>query len=84
MKKLLLLLLLPACSSVSKETYTEKRTLKYPKGGTPHIKDFYLHKQEEPTPQYAGIHYSDQSELDRLHRENALLLARQYNATLNQ
>lgn len=33
---------LPACSSVSIETYTEKRTLTYPKGGHPHIKDMYL------------------------------------------
>jgi hypothetical protein len=33
---------LPACSSISTETYTEKRTLKYPKNGHPHIKEMYL------------------------------------------
>ena len=36
---------LPACSSVSTETYTEKRTLTYPKGGHPHIKDMYLRNE---------------------------------------
>ena len=39
---LLIALALPACSSISKETYTESRTLTYPKGGYPHIKDMYL------------------------------------------
>lgn len=39
---LLISLAMPACSSVSKETYTESRTLTYPKGGYPHIKDMYL------------------------------------------
>jgi len=45
MKKLILLLLiagLQACSSISKETYTETRTLTYPKGGEPHLKEMYL------------------------------------------
>ena len=45
MKKLILLLLiagLQACSSISKETYTETRTLTYPKGGDPHLKEMYL------------------------------------------
>jgi hypothetical protein len=45
MKKLILLLLiagLQACSTVSKETYTEMRTLTYPKGGEPHLKEMYL------------------------------------------
>jgi hypothetical protein len=39
---LIIALAIPACSSVSKETYTESRTLTYPKGGYPHIKDMYL------------------------------------------
>jgi hypothetical protein len=39
---LLIALALPACSSISKETYTESRTLTYPKGGYPYIKDMYL------------------------------------------
>ena len=45
MKKLILLLaiaLLQACSTISKETYTEMRTLTYPKGGQPHLKEMYL------------------------------------------
>jgi hypothetical protein len=45
MKKLILLLAiagLQACSTVSKETYTETRTLTYPKGGEPHLKEMYL------------------------------------------
>jgi hypothetical protein len=55
-------LALCACS-VSKETYTETRTLHYPKGKTPHLKDFYLQPgaeiQQQPTinstPDYAGL-----------------------------
>ncbi len=45
MKKLILLLLiagLQACATISKETYTETRTLTYPKGGEPHLKEMYL------------------------------------------
>lgn len=45
MKKITILLLiagLQACSSTNKETYTETRTLTYPKGGEPHIKEMYL------------------------------------------
>ena len=45
MKKPILLIAiagLQACSSISKETYTETRTLTYPKGGQPHLKEMYL------------------------------------------
>ena len=45
MKKITILLLiagLQACSTISKETYTETRTLTYPKGGDPHLKEMYL------------------------------------------
>lgn len=45
MKKPILLLViagLQACSTISKETYTETRTLTYPKGGQPHLKEMYL------------------------------------------
>ena len=45
MKKPILLLAiagLQACSTISKETYTEMRTLTYPKGGQPHLKEMYL------------------------------------------
>ena len=66
MKKITILLLiagLQACSTISKETYTETRTLTYPKGGEPHLKEMYLkdnkHQEQntyigtntpEPTP----------------------------------
>lgn len=39
---LLLIVGLQACSTISKETYTETRTLTYPKGGEPHLKEMYL------------------------------------------
>ena len=45
MKQITILLLaagLQACSTISKETYTETRTLTYPKGGDPHLKEMYL------------------------------------------
>lgn len=45
MKKITILILaagLQACSTISKETYTETRTLTYPKGGEPHLKEMYL------------------------------------------
>ena len=45
MKKITILLLvagLQACSTTSKETYIETRTLTYPKGGNPHLKEMYL------------------------------------------
>lgn len=85
-----------ACSSVSKETYTETRTLSYPKKSIPHIKDFYLQNQQaEPTPPvnapvYAGIlpdndvlpQVNPEQELERLQHQNALLSAQIYNETL--
>jgi hypothetical protein len=64
MKLLTATLTLALCAcSVSKETYTETRTLHYPKGKTPHLKDFYLQpgvEQPQPqpinsTPDYAGV-----------------------------
>jgi hypothetical protein len=65
MKLLTATLTLALCAcSVSKETYTETRTLHYPKGITPHLKDFYLQpgaEQPQPqptinsTPDYAGV-----------------------------
>jgi hypothetical protein len=45
---------LPACSSISKETYTEQRTLTYPKGGHPYIKDMYLRNDNQATTQGAN------------------------------
>ena len=38
---------LAACSSTSKEVYTEKRVFTYPKGQAPHLKDMYIPKQNE-------------------------------------
>lgn len=64
MKLLIATISLALCAcSVSKETYTETRTLRYPKGITPHLKDFYLQPGAEQrqqqttnsTPDYAGI-----------------------------
>jgi hypothetical protein len=85
-----------ACSTVSKETYTETRTLSYPKKSVPHIKDFYLQNQQAETPApvnapvYAGIlpdndvlpQENPEQELERLQHQNALLSAQIYNETL--
>jgi len=85
-----------ACST-SKETYTETRTLSYPKKSVPHIKDFYLQNQQQAetpapvnAPVYAGIlpdndvlpQESPEQELERLQHQNALLSAQIYNETL--
>jgi|LakMenEpi03Aug12_release.lakeMendotaPanAssembly.Ray.scaffolds.fasta_scaffold768077_2 hypothetical protein len=42
---------LVSCSSISKETYTERRILTYPKKSTPHIKDMYLQEPKTQTHQ---------------------------------
>lgn len=82
-----------ACST-SKETYTETRTLTYPKKSVPHIKDFYLQNQQAElpvnAPVYTGIlpdddalpQISHEQELERLQHQNALLSAQIYNETL--
>ena len=85
-----------ACST-SKETYTETRTLTYPKKSVPHIKDFYLQNQQQAetpapvnAPVYAGIlpdndvlpQENPEQELERVQHENALLSAQIYNETL--
>jgi hypothetical protein len=62
---LLSVAILSACSSTSKEVYTEKRTLKYPKGGTPHIKEMYLRNEQpqvvtQQPARYTGIDYDNQ------------------------
>jgi hypothetical protein len=51
---MLLSVAVAACSSTSKEVYTEKRTLTYPKGQTPHIKDMYLQPQQ-PQQQHTYV-----------------------------
>ena len=60
MKKIILALsvvTLAACSSTSKEVYTEKRVFTYPKGQTPHLKDMYLRDQgqENKDITYTGV-----------------------------
>jgi hypothetical protein len=40
-----------ACSSMTKETYTETRHFHYPKGTTPHLKEMYMHKPLVSEPQ---------------------------------
>lgn len=57
MKKIALLVITAAMvSCVSKETYTEKRTLTYPKGQTPHIKEMYLRNGTAVhTERYVGV-----------------------------
>lgn len=97
MKLLTATLSLALCAcSVSKETYTETRTLHYPKGKTPHLKDFYLQtgaEQTNNTPTYAGIlpdsdviptNNTEQiaAEIERLKHQNELLEARAYNQAL--
>ena len=54
MKPILLALSLALCAcGTVKETYTEKRTLTYPKGTTPNLKEMYL--REDKTPDVAPI-----------------------------
>jgi hypothetical protein len=53
---ILLTMSLCACSSMTKETYTETRHFHYPKGTTPHIKEMYMHKQPEVMQAEPVIH----------------------------
>ncbi len=59
MKKTLILLTMSlcACTSMTRETYTETRHFHYPKGATPHLKEMYMHKPPtEPVIQQPVIH----------------------------
>lgn len=64
-----------ACST-SKETYTETRTLTYPKKSVPHIKDFYLQNKQAETPApvnapvYAPVYAGILPDNDVLPQEN--------------
>lgn len=51
----LIVTIIPACSSMTSETYTEKRTLKYQKGTYPHIKDMYLHDRNDREVSSHGV-----------------------------
>lgn len=54
MKTILLASCLALCAcGTAKETYTEKRTLTYPKGTTPNLKEMYL--REDKTPSSAPV-----------------------------
>jgi len=54
MKTILLASCLALCAcGTAKETYTEKRTLTYPKGTTPNLKEMYL--REDKTPSAASV-----------------------------
>jgi len=54
MKPILLAICLALCAcGTVKETYTEKRTLTYPKGTTPNLKEMYL--REDKTPDAAPV-----------------------------
>lgn len=57
MKKIILLIPIILTSCVSKETYIEKRTLTYPKGQVPHIKEMYLKNGTavHSAERYAGV-----------------------------
>jgi len=57
MKKIILLIPIILTSCVSKETYIEKRTLTYPKGQAPHIKEMYLKNGTtvHSAERYAGV-----------------------------
>jgi len=49
MKTILLASCLALCAcGTAKETYTEKRTLTYPKGTTPNLKEMYLREDKSP------------------------------------
>lgn len=51
MKVLLLSLTIAITACTSKEVYTEKRVLTYPKGQAPHLKEMYLQPQPAQQPQ---------------------------------
>jgi hypothetical protein len=88
----LIVMALPACSSMTSETYTEKRTLKYPKGTHPHIKDMYLHDKNDPQP----AQYTPASEdwkyttpeipasYEQIQDQNRMILAQYYNNWLRE
>ena len=66
---ILLTMSLCACSTVSKETYTERREFTYPKGTTPHLKHMYMHqdpevRQPEVIPAEPIVQQPDQVDFD--------------------
>jgi len=97
---ILLAMSLCACSSMTKETYTETREFHYPKGATPHLKDMYMHKgpevrQAEPVIHQEINHNPDpvdfdyvgdlpQKTLEEIEHENKVLYALKVNKMMRQ
>jgi len=95
---ILLTMSLCACSSMTKETYTETRHFHYPKGATPHIKEMYMHKQPEVRQAEPVVHQPDPVDftyigelpeqptrtLAEVREENDLLCALRANKILRQ
>lgn len=95
MNKYILFLIIaafPACSSMTSETYTEKRTLKYRKGTHPHIKDMYLHDKNDPQPaqhipasdDWKYVNPDIPASYNQIQDQNRLILAKYYNNWLRE
>ena len=95
---ILLTMSLCACSSMTKETYTETRQFHYPKGATPHLKDMYMHKGPEVRQAEPVIHQEinhnpvdfdyvgdlPQKTLEEIEYENKMLYALKVNKMMRQ
>lgn len=95
---ILLAMSLCACSSMTKETYTETREFHYPKGATPHLKDMYMHKGQEVRQAEPVIHQEinhnpvdfdyvgdlPQKTLEEIEYENKMLYALKVNKLMRQ
>lgn len=95
---ILLTMSLCACSTMTRETYTETRHFHYPKGTTPHIKEMYMHKQPEVRQAEPVVHQPDPVDftyigelpeqptrtLAEVREENDLLCALRANKILKQ
>ncbi len=95
---ILLTMSLCACSSMTKETYTETREFHYPKGATPHLKDMYMHKGQEVRQAEPVIHQEfnhapvdfdyvgdlPQKTLEEIEYENKMLYALKVNKMMRQ
>ena len=63
MKVLLLSLTIAMAACTNKEVYTEKRTFRYPRGESPHLKDMYMQEPQirQQMPQVQNIYIGQQS-----------------------
>jgi len=78
MKHITLILSLSLCAcSMTKETYTETRELRYRKGTYPHMKDFYNQPativQAQPAIDITHGFDNSTDQLESLRRQNAIL-----------